>query len=384
MHSSAATGKPTIWAQGYDYNAAFRSVGQLLIEINWKAPYVKADSQGGVSLVGDTYFEGWKDQTHVADHAQLYVEGVGGVVIDGAWFGANGNNLSGAVKLGGNPVGDAVGPRISNSGFHMFPGSATLIEFTTSSFYAQLNNVAIRAPGQTGPVIEFKSHSGMISDVFIQGGGPLKTTGGRISLSNIVRYNSSVPAGEYHFDLTDQCVLNGAIIYSPNSAGHGVKAAGATVNGLRITALNGGNGIESTSANDVISNNHVSGISGGTPLVYVNGTKAWNNIDDTSDEATATNGAATLNKEAGTITTDSLTTGPGGDYLLTLTNSMVSTGSIVHATLNYGDLGFNTVSPAILHQVTPQNGSVKFVIHNGNANTNFNGIIKVNFHIRNR
>src|SRR5690348_4962482 len=87
--------------------------------------------------------------------------------------------------------------------------------------------------------------------------------------------------------------------------------------------------------------------------------------------ATATSGAATLNKQAGVITTESLTTAQDASYTLTITNSRVGTGSIVLASVANGT---NTQGTTVVTKVTPAAGSIVIIVTNKHASAQaFNG-----------
>ena len=92
--------------------------------------------------------------------------------------------------------------------------------------------------------------------------------------------------------------------------------------------------------------------------------------------ATATAGAATLNAQHGTITSESLTTAAGSDYTLTLTNSFVSTSSRIMVSL---DDGTNSTAPIYVRKVTPGSGSATIVVRNGHTSSALNGTIKLSF-----
>lgn len=92
--------------------------------------------------------------------------------------------------------------------------------------------------------------------------------------------------------------------------------------------------------------------------------------------ATASAGAATLNKMCGTITSEALTTAAGADYTLTLTNTVIAATSLVFVSL---DNGTNTTTPIYVRLVTPSAGSVAIVVRNAHGASALNGTIKVNF-----
>lgn len=91
---------------------------------------------------------------------------------------------------------------------------------------------------------------------------------------------------------------------------------------------------------------------------------------------TATSGAATLNKVAGVVTSEALTTAAGSNYTLTLTNSKATASSIVLASV---DNGTNTTEGLAVNRVTPAAGSIVFIIRNTHASSALNGTIKVSY-----
>lgn len=95
-----------------------------------------------------------------------------------------------------------------------------------------------------------------------------------------------------------------------------------------------------------------------------------------SGTATATAGAATLNKMAGVITTESLTTAAGADYTLTLTNSAIAAADMVFASVNNGT---NTTVGIAVNRVTPGAGQVVILIRNTHATATLNGTLKISF-----
>lgn len=92
--------------------------------------------------------------------------------------------------------------------------------------------------------------------------------------------------------------------------------------------------------------------------------------------ASASGGAATLSKQRGTITSEALTTAAGADYTLTLTNTKVTTSSIVLVSL---DNGSNTTAAIYVALVTPGSGSVVIKVRNAHASSALNGTIKISF-----
>lgn len=97
-------------------------------------------------------------------------------------------------------------------------------------------------------------------------------------------------------------------------------------------------------------------------------------IDADSGTATASAGAATLNKMAGKITTNSMTTAAGSAFTLTITNSTIASTDMVFASVNYGGAGI-----AKIRNIAPGSGSVVITIHNSDAAASFNATAVVSF-----
>lgn len=103
-----------------------------------------------------------------------------------------------------------------------------------------------------------------------------------------------------------------------------------------------------------------------TPLAVDIGTKT----------ASATTGAATLNKLAGVITTEALTTAAGATYTLTLTNSKIAAADQVFVSVAYGT---STTGMPVVTRVTPDAGSVVVVVQNIHASAALNGTLRLSF-----
>lgn len=98
-------------------------------------------------------------------------------------------------------------------------------------------------------------------------------------------------------------------------------------------------------------------------------------VDTGTKTATASSGAATLNKMAGVITSEALTTAAGADYTLTLTNADVAAADQVFASVQLTAAGG---TPAVA-SVTPAAGSIVIVVQNIHATAPFAGAIKISF-----
>jgi len=86
--------------------------------------------------------------------------------------------------------------------------------------------------------------------------------------------------------------------------------------------------------------------------------------------------AVTINKQAGSILTTSLTTAGGATETITLTNSEVLSNSVLIASLENGT---NTATNALTLTSTVSAGQVVFVITNVTAATALNGTLIINF-----
>jgi hypothetical protein len=94
------------------------------------------------------------------------------------------------------------------------------------------------------------------------------------------------------------------------------------------------------------------------------------------DAASATSGAATLNKLTGTITSEALVTAAAAAYTLTVTDSYCTTSSIINVEI---DNGTNTQGIPVKSIVTPGAGSFVVKIYNSHATQALNGTLKVRF-----
>lgn len=106
-------------------------------------------------------------------------------------------------------------------------------------------------------------------------------------------------------------------------------------------------------------------------LVLPNGS-----VSPENGTATAAAGAATLNKSAGVITSEALTTAAGADYALTLTSSKIAAGDMVFASV---DNGTNTTEGLSVQRVSPSAGQAIIRVRNTHATVALNGTIKVSF-----
>src|SRR5271157_89705 len=99
-------------------------------------------------------------------------------------------------------------------------------------------------------------------------------------------------------------------------------------------------------------------------------------VDTGTKTATASSGAATLNKMAGVVTSEALTTIAGATYTLTLTNSNIAATDQVFASV---EMGASTTGTPAVTSVTPGTTSAVIVIQNIHATAGLNGAIKIAF-----
>jgi hypothetical protein len=98
--------------------------------------------------------------------------------------------------------------------------------------------------------------------------------------------------------------------------------------------------------------------------------------DSGTKTASATAGAATLNKSSGKVTSEALTTAAAAEYTLTLTNSKIAAADTVFASVANGT---NSQGTPVVTRVTPAAGSVVIIIKNDHATLALNGTIVVSF-----
>jgi hypothetical protein len=124
----------------------------------------------------------------------------------------------------------------------------------------------------------------------------------------------------------------------------------------------------------------------GTLSLYVEGelVQEWT-VNGVSEEnvdagtAAATAGAATLNKTAGKITTEALTTAQNAIYVLTLTNSEIAAADIVVATVCDGT---NTQGTPMIGFVKAAAGSCTIEVINKHATAEaLNGTLVISFKV---
>jgi hypothetical protein len=99
-------------------------------------------------------------------------------------------------------------------------------------------------------------------------------------------------------------------------------------------------------------------------------------VDSGNKTATATAGAATLNKTAGVITSESLSTAAGSIYTLTLTDSAIAATDQVMASVQPGT---STTGTPSITTVDPVAGQLIIKVKNIDASNAFNGTLLISF-----
>jgi hypothetical protein len=100
-------------------------------------------------------------------------------------------------------------------------------------------------------------------------------------------------------------------------------------------------------------------------------------LDTGTKTATASSGAATLNKSSGIITSEALSTAAAGTYTLTLTNSSIAAGDIAMVSV---DANGSTGTPEVTSVKTTAS-TLTVIITNVHDTAAFNAAIKIAFAI---
>lgn len=109
-------------------------------------------------------------------------------------------------------------------------------------------------------------------------------------------------------------------------------------------------------------------------------TTKFTQLDVATGTATSTAGAGTVNAQTGLITTEALTTAAGATYTMTLTNSLITSRSMVFVTVAKGTA---TAGEPVVQFVTPSTGSAVILIRNVAAAAALDGTIKIGFKVEN-
>lgn len=115
--------------------------------------------------------------------------------------------------------------------------------------------------------------------------------------------------------------------------------------------------------------------------VTMDGTLTFNAgglFNSDSGTATASAGTATLNKMAGKVTTNSMSTSPLNSFVLTINNSTIASTDMVFASVTNGTI---TTGIPLIGYITPGSGSVVIRIFNADSVNSFNGTVVVSFFV---
>ena len=99
-------------------------------------------------------------------------------------------------------------------------------------------------------------------------------------------------------------------------------------------------------------------------------------VDAGTKTATATAGAATLNKGSGIITSEVLTTAAGATYTLTITNSTIVASDQVFASVQ---MGTATTGMPVITTTSVSANTITTVVQNIHASAALNGTIQISF-----
>ena len=103
---------------------------------------------------------------------------------------------------------------------------------------------------------------------------------------------------------------------------------------------------------------------------------AGSNIITDKAPGTCSSNAVTISKQSGVVTTESLTTAGGASQAITITNTLITTASVVLCQLQGGS---NNATKNLDLVAVPGNGSVVVTIYNLTASTALNGTLVFGF-----
>lgn len=302
-----------------------------------------------------------------------FVDGTDGgrYTIDGGWFhGTEGKSL----------VVGAPDTKVFNSVFISHPQANPTIHILSPAVCCQFANLRIFRSGSGRNILNLGSNN-QFSNIYLGAGGGIDTTAAaNCVFSNIYIYlTAENVAGPYIIDLGSNELNGGMITGNLAAACHGVRTVAGAIRSFTVHSFVNSNAFTATGSLAQIVGCRAYSIGTGQAFVLTFGNVASANYGYPTT-AVATAGAATLNTESGTIETESLTTAPGGTYVLTLTNAMIIASSRVFASVSIGT--GETVRDYQVKEVLPSTGVVFISIKNTGA-SNFTGTIKISFWVIN-
>jgi hypothetical protein len=337
---------------------------------------IKVHGRGG-GLTGDhLYFE---NSTGVTTHP-VFIDADGGVNLGNVTFNDNENT---AIVMRG------AGSSLRN--VHGTTHAGTLPIIKVDANRCVLSGIDINGSSNTGPsiLVTANGFQSRISDVYFLTGGAIDVTAASgVLLTHIYQLQPTCGSNTYAIDLGDFNTLDHAIVNGVGaSACHGIRAGFSHVSNAQVLEL------DADGITTVAGGSHVIGCtvglevgSTGTPYVLAAGTIARDNLGyltatTASDNANGTC-SATLNSESGLVTMPNVSTAANGEYVLLVSNSLVTTNSrITVSVARDPGVGGDTGGRYLVREVQLGTGAfavpVKF---DGNAQ---NGTIRVAFVVTN-
>jgi hypothetical protein len=322
----------------------------------------------------------------------LYFENSGPITNHPVFIDADGgvnlNNISFLSNQNTAIVMRAQGSSLRNVEGSTYAGTSPIIKVDAPQ--CVLSGISINGNSTTGPSILVTSNgsASRISDVFFYAGGAIDASAALlVMLTSIYQLQPTCGVDTYAIDLGDYNTLNHAIV-NGNSAStcHGIRANFGRISDAQVYNLDDADGITTTAAGSQVLGCAVDGVGSGTHYDLVGGTIAKDNYGYTIS-VTATDNAngtcsATLDSESGLVTMPNVSTVANGEYILLLSNSIVTINSRVTVSVaRTPGAGGDTGGRYLAREVQMGNGQfnvpVKF---DGNAQ---NGTIRVAFTVTN-
>ncbi len=344
------------------------------LEINYAAEYIKVSAKDRIEL-NNVQFEA--DSAITTD--QTFVDAtLNTLIARGCQFRRNG---AVHVKLG------AESNHLVDSSFDAQAGKTNeFITLTSGAQNSTFDNLKLTGvAGQTGTVLDIAADQCHLNRIEMYVTGKLKVSGVFCELSNIYVRDSLVPSGSYAIDLGSYNTLDNVTVKGhsgSNIAGGGITLSNSKISNPSLYYI-AEKGIYATAACSVIGGKAESVT--GTVYDLPNGSVLKDSTGHPSTvTASGTGGTstATLHSPNGQVTTDGITTAAGATHVLTLTNALISTSSVINAVVGYKDATQGT--PVIVKQALGA-GSVAWTILNAHGASAFNGTnpLRIDFTVTN-
>lgn len=175
-----------------------------------------------------------------------------------------------------------VGNSIEGCTFAGAHGTNPTISILAGADRTVIDRVTIRGYGQTVHSILNAADDCQITNVKMIDAGGINTSGNRNYYGGITVDGTSLAAGQYIIKPGPLGTLNGAIVEGNNTAVcEGVFASDSIISNVRVRGLNGGDGIISSDADDVVTGCKAESLNGGTPFIKTAGMVFLGNDADT-------------------------------------------------------------------------------------------------------